>query len=416
MASSPRPPAVPWLTILGIGDNGLDSLTPAARLLFDEAQAVIAPERVLHAIPAAALAGKTVTPWTSRVHETIRALHQRRGEPVTILATGDPLHYGIAASLARSIPYDEIRTIPHPSGFSLAANRLGWPLQDVDCLSLHGRAVARIQLFIEPGNRLLALTSNGETVSQAASLLVGRGFENSRLSVLEHIGGTRERILHLTAAEAVHCKDFADFNMLAVECIAGPRAILQSRLAGLPNDAFRHDGQLTKREVRAATLAALAPYPNALLWDIGAGCGSVAIEWMRAARGARAIAFERDPRRLAMIAENAPMLGVPDLGIIAGSAPECLPAAAEDHKPDAVFIGGGLAGMGVFDAAWTALRPGGVLVANTVTLEGEAGAIALQAAHGGDLVRLDVAHLTQVGRMRALEPRMSVLQWRVLKP
>ena len=405
-------PHAPWLTIIGIGDNGLESLTPPARLLFDQASNLIAPERVLKSIPPEALADKKVTPWTSGIHETIRSLHERRGEPLTILATGDPFHFGIAATLARTIPADEIITIPHPSGFSLAANHLGCALQDVDMISLHGRAVARLQVFVEPDNQILALTSSGQTVKDAAEILVERGFEKSEITVLEHLGGKEQRIVSCLADEAAQ-HEFADFNMLAIECIAGPQAKIRPRIAGLPNDAFVHDGQLTKREVRAATLSALAPYPNALLWDIGAGCGSVAIEWMRAARGAKAIAFERDETRLAMIAKNAPTLGVPALDVASGKAPDSL---KEQPTPDAVFIGGGITQDGLFDAAWSALRSGGILVANTVTLEGEAQAISLHKTYGGDLVRLDVSHLTTVGRMHALEPRMSVLQWRVTKP
>lgn len=401
----------PWLTILGIGDDGLPSLTCAARLQFDKAQHVILPERIRERIADENLAGKKVTLWTSSIHETLRSLYEQRGEPVTILATGDPFHFGIAATLARTVALDEMITFPHPSGFSLAANRMGWALQDVDCISLHGRKVARVQPFIEPGNRILALTSNGETPKEVARLLVARGFAGSTVSVLEHMGGPDEQVVHVLADE-IETHKFADFNVLAIECVAGDDAMIQPRLAGLPNEAFSHDGQLTKREVRAATLAALRPYPNALLWDIGAGCGSVAIEWMRSARGAKAIAFERDTGRLAMIAENASALGVPDLEIIDGDAPSCL----KGHRPpDAIFVGGGLTTNGFFDAAWDALRPHGVLVANTVTLEGEAVLIGLQQKHGGELTRIDVSSLTSVGRLRALEPRMSVLQWQVTK-
>ena len=402
----------PWLTILGIGDDGLTGLTAAARLHFDQAQHIILPERVRARIADADVAGKKVTLWVSNIHETLRNLHDQRGEPVTILATGDPFHFGIAATLAKTIPSEEMITIPHPSGFSHAANRMGWALQDVDCISLHGRKVERLQPFIKPNDRVLARTSNGETPKLAAEILVQRGFGASKVSVLEHMGGPNERIIHALTHE-IAAYDFADFNVLAIECIAGENAIIQPRIAGLPNDAFSHDGQLTKREVRSATLAALCPYPNATLWDIGAGCGSVAIEWMRAARGAKAIAFERDATRLAMIAENAQALGVPDMAIIDGAAPEVL---QDQPAPDAVFIGGGLTSEGTFNLAWNALRSRGVLVVNTVTLEGEAMILALHQIHGGDLVRMDVSHLTKVGRMHALEPRMSVLQWQVMKP
>lgn len=396
-----------WLTILGIGDNGLDSLTPSARVLFDEAKRIVAPERVLAAIGNEAFSGKEVTPWTTRVHETIRALHDQRGDPITLLATGDPGHYGIAATLSRTIPISEMRVIPHPSGFSLAANHLGWPLQNVDCLSLHGRDLMRLQPFIEPANRLIALTSNGETVKLAASLLVERGFGSSIIHVLEHMGGSKQRIV-VTTAEEVNEHSFADFNMMAIECIAGSNAVVRPRVPGLSNDAYVHDGQITKREVRAVTLAALAPYPDALLWDIGAGCGSVSIEWMRSARGARAIAFEHNQIRLSMIVTNATTLGVAGLEIAAGKAPRSLEGQLQ---PDAVFIGGGLTEADVFETAWNALRPGGVLVANAVTLEGDAMLINLQGLHGGELTRLDVSNFTSLGKLHALEPRMSVLQW-----
>ena len=402
----------PWLTILGIGDNGLASLTAAARLHFDQAEHIILPERVRERISDDDVAGKKVTLWVSNIHETIRNLQKQRGEAVTILATGDPFHFGIAATLARTISNDEMIIIPHPSGFSMAANRMGWAMQDLDCISLHGRKVERLQSFIEPNNRLLCLTSNGETPKQAAQILVARGFEGSTITVLEHMGGPNERIVHARADE-IETLTFADFNVMAIECIAGESALIQPRIAGLPNEAFSHDGQLTKREVRAATLAALAPYPNGVLWDIGAGCGSVAIEWMRAARAAKAIAFERDEKRLSMIADNMLALGVPDLQIVAGNTPETLQDAP---APDAVFIGGGLTSEGTFNLAWNALRSNGVLVANTVTLEGEAMVLALHQIHGGELPRLDISTLVSVGRMHALDPRMSVLQWQVRKP
>ncbi|MCX7351260.1 MAG: precorrin-6Y C5,15-methyltransferase (decarboxylating) subunit CbiT, partial [Alphaproteobacteria bacterium] len=196
-------------------------------------------------------------------------------------------------------------------------------------------------------------------------------------------------------------------------CIASPHAKIQSRLAGLPDDAFVHDGQLTKREVRAATLAALAPTPDKLLWDVGAGCGSISVEWMRAARGCMSIAFEHDAERLAMIAANADALGTPRLKVMAGEAPATY---AGQPKPDAIFIGGGLWLPGIVEKAWEALKPGGIIVANVVTIEGELHLYDLHEEHGGDIVRMDISSLTHVGRLRALRPRMAVTQWRAQKP
>jgi precorrin-6Y C5,15-methyltransferase (decarboxylating) len=289
---------------------------------------------------------------------------------------------------------------------------MGWALGDCDTISLHGRPAANLEAFIQPDVRLLALTADASTVAEVARRLVVRGYGQSEITVLENMGGPRENSIRFRA-EDFSADSFADLNTLAIWCRPNPGAALLPRIPGLPDDAFSHDGQITKREVRAATLAALAPYPDALLWDVGAGCGSIAIEWMRTARGARAIAFERDEQRLRMIGENADRLGTPRLRVIAGEAPQSL---AGQEAPDAVFIGGGMGIPGVFETSWTALKSLGRMVANAVTLEGEMHLVDLQEKHGGDLVRLDVSYLGRIGALRALKPRMAVLQWRAVKP
>jgi precorrin-6Y C5,15-methyltransferase (decarboxylating) len=242
--------------------------------------------------------------------------------------------------------------------------------------------------------------------------LCARGFGQSEVTVLENMGGPREQRFSFMA-EAPPERSYSDLNTLAIRCVAAPGAKVLSRLAGLPDDAFQHDGQMTKREQRAVTLAALSPAPDQLLWDVGAGCGSVAIEWMRAARGCEAIAFETSPERRAMMAANADALGTPRLRIVAGEAPASLAGQA---PPDAAFIGGGLGEPGLFEAVWAALKPGGRLVANTVTVDGEIALFALQEKHGGEVVRMEVSQLGQVGRLRAMKPRMAVTQWRTVKP
>lgn len=400
----------PWLTLLGIGDDGLDSLTPPARALFEAARTVIAPERVLAEIDTGE---REVIPWTFGVKQTIAMLMARRGLPVTILATGDPMHYGIGATLMRHIEAAEMRVIPTPSAFSLAAARLGWALQDVASISLHGRSVHLLAAHLAPGNRIIALTSTGRTIGEAADILVARGYGRSKMIVLEHMGGRSERRIEMEA-EAVVAEGpiFAEFNTLAVDCVAGEGAAVLGAVPGLPDDAFEHDGQLTKSEVRAVTLSRLSPVPGALLWDVGAGCGSVAIEWMRAARGARAIAIEQDEARRAMIAANALVLGTPTLDIVAGTAPEALFGLV---APDAVFIGGGVTGEGVFEGAWGALKPGGRLVANAVTVEGEARLAELAERHGGEMVRLQVSRAEAVGRYHGWKPMMPVTIWSVAK-
>ena len=400
----------PWLTILGIGDNGLDSLTPPARALFEAAETIIAPERVLARIDCG---GRETIPWTFGIKETIAFVLARRGRPTTILATGDPMFFGVGATLMRSLDTAEMRVIPSPSAFSLAAARLGWALQDTAMISLHGRSVHGLASHVQPGAKILALTSSGRTVIEAAQILSARGYGRSEMQVLEHIGGPDERIKSMRADRiAADRPSFADFNTLAIDCVAQPGAVLLPAVPGLPDEAFEHDGQLTKREVRAVTLARLGPVPGGLLWDVGAGCGSIGIEWIRAARGARAIAIESSEARRTMAAHNAVVLGAPGLDIVAGTAPAAL---ADLAMPDAVFIGGGISNDGVFEASWEALRPSGRLVANAVTVEGEARLFALQAVHGGELIRMQVSRAEPVGRYLGWKPMMPVTIWSVTK-
>ncbi|MDF1607631.1 precorrin-6y C5,15-methyltransferase (decarboxylating) subunit CbiE [Hoeflea sp. YIM 152468] len=400
----------PWLTIIGIGDNGLDSLTPPARMLFEAAQTIIAPERVLARIDCG---GRETIAWTFGIKETLAFVMARRGTPVTILATGDPMFFGVGATLMRHMDAAEMRVIPSPSAFSLAAARLGWALQDVAMISLHGRSVHGLAAHVQPGNRILALTSTGQTVIEAAQILSAGGYGRSAMHVLEHIGGPDERSKVLRADRIAADKpNFADFNTLAIECETQPGTVLLPSVPGLPDEAFEHDGQLTKREVRAMTLARLGPVPGGLMWDVGAGCGSIGIEWIRAARGAKAIAIEASDARRTMMARNAIALGAPGLDIIAGTAPDAL---ADLASPDAVFIGGGVSHDGVFEAAWDALKPSGRMVANAVTVEGEARLFALHAVHGGELIRLQVSRAEPVGRYLGWKPMMPVTLWSVTK-
>jgi precorrin-6B C5,15-methyltransferase / cobalt-precorrin-6B C5,C15-methyltransferase len=398
-----------WLTIIGMGEDGYDGLQNSARAALAEAEVVIGSARLLAFLPELAAERHEWPQPFAAVVERIKPLSGRR---TVVLATGDPLNYGVARKLLEFIPFAEMRVIPHLSAFSLAAARLGWPLSDCDTLTLHGRDAANIEPFIQPGARLIVLTADATTIAEVARRLAARGFGKSAVTVLENMGGPRERILSFTA-DAVPQQRFSDLNTLAIACVASPDAKIFSRLGGLPDDAFAHDGQLTKREVRAATLAALAPAPDQLLWDIGAGCGSVAIEWMRSTRGCEAIAFEHNAERLKMIAANADSLGAPRLKIVAGVAPASF---AGQPAPEAVFIGGGLGDTGVFESAWAALKSGGRMVVNVVTLEGELHLVDLQEKLGGDLVRTEISNLTHVGPFRALKPRMAVLQWRVQKP
>ncbi len=399
----------PWLTIVGCGEGDLPRIPPA--------EVIVAPKRVIERLRAARdeahgeSDSASLVEWRSLgIDDMIAQITALRGTRTVLLASGDPFWFGIGATLSRHLSPDEYTVEPHASSFQYAAARMRWPLQHVTTLSAHARPPEVIHPHIVPGNRILALTTDATTAPAVAKLLVDRGYGRSILTVLENLGGPNERIVS-SAAEAF-IESIGEFYVLAISCIAYDGANLLSAVASLPDTAFLTDGQLTKREVRAATLAKLAPYPGALLWDVGAGCGSVAIEWMRAARDAKAIAFEREGERLQMIAVNAERLGTPGLRIEDGDAPASLTAMP---APDAVFLGGDVGNEVLFETCWAALRPGGRLVANAVTIEGEAALFARNARLGGELARIDIAVLDTIGSHRAFRPRMAVTQWLVVK-
>jgi len=398
----------PWLAIVGLGEDGLEGLSPAARALVDKAELLVGGERHLAMVPPD---GRERLAWTSPLMTLVEEILRRRGQRICVLATGDPMAYGIGVTLAKRVPREEMTVLTAPSAFSLAAARLGWSLSDCDVLTLHGRPLALLQAYLLPGAKLLILSEDGKTPGQVAELLCERGYGDSGLTVLEHMGGPREELVEGTAA-TWGGRETADLNTIAVACVAGPGARLLPRAAGLPDEAFVHDGQMTKREVRAATLAALAPVPGQRLWDVGAGCGSIAVEWMRAAPRAEAVAIERKKERVAMIAANASALGTPKLEIVAGAAPAALEGLG---APDAVFIGGGLTTEGLLEACWSALQPGGRLVANAVTLEGEQALVAWRSRAGGGLVRIAVSRAEPVGPFTGWRPLMPVTQFQAQK-
>jgi precorrin-6B C5,15-methyltransferase / cobalt-precorrin-6B C5,C15-methyltransferase len=398
-----------WLTIIGMGEDGWDALSTAAQQSLQKAEVIIGSDRMFEMLPK--LAGEKQE-WPQPFSKVVEQVKGLAGRQTVLLATGDPMNFGVARKIFEFIPRQDVKIIPHLSAFTLAASRMGWSLPDCDCFTIHGRPAANLELFIQPDAKLLVLTEDETSVAESCRRLIARGFGKSSVTVLENMGGEREGETTFTA-DAMPQKEWSPLNTLAIHCIAGVHAKIYSRLAGLPDDAFQHDGQLTKREVRAATLAALAPAPDQLLWDIGAGCGSIAIEWMRSTRGCEAIAIEPNAERRVMIAANADQLGTPRLKVVSIAAPEGLKSLPTPH---AIFIGGGISDDGVFETAWAALKSDGRLVANVVTIEGEMHLFDLQEKHGGDLVKIDVSNLTKVGPYRAMKPRMSVLQWRVTKP
>ncbi len=392
----------PWLTVIGIGEDGQDGLTFAARALIDTAEVLVGGSRHLAMIPQSA-AERLI--WSIPFAHSRMELESRRGKRVVILASGDPMWFGAAATLSRWFAAAEMAVLPHPGAFSLAAARLLWPLQNCLCLTAHGRAAEALTLHFAPGRRLLILSEDTGTPAKLAELLDHHGYGASALTVLENLGGPTERIALGTDARS-------DLNVIAIDCAVSPGRRPLSVNGGLPDDCFRHDGQLTKREIRAVTLSALAPMPGEVLWDVGAGCGSVAIEWMRL--GGHAVAIEPLPERSARIALNAAALGVPGLEIITAKAPAALPLDRE--APDAIFIGGGVSEPGLLDICRAALKPKGRLVSNAVTVEGEAALIAFRAVHGGDLTRLSVSRLAPVGGFHTWHPAMPVTQYLGWKP
>lgn len=398
----------PWLTVVGIGEDGFKGLGRNARHALLRASRIIGGQRQLDLLPVCIRAEREL--WPSPF--SLAPLLARRFEPICVLASGDPMFYGVGASLARQVAADELLILPAPSSVSLAAARLGWPLQDVVTLSVVARPVAALNAHLASGVRLLVLSNDGQSPAAIAAMLRSSGFGPSRLSVFEHLGGSAERRIDGNA-ESWQDPPVAALNLIAIDCLADANTPRLSRLAGLPDAAFKHDGQLTKRDVRAITLARLAPAPGELLWDVGAGSGSIGIEWMRAHPSCRALAIEADAGRQQLIEHNRDALGVPGLHLIRGSAPQAL---AGLEAPDAIFIGGGVTRDGVLDTCWQHLRPGGRLVANAVTLQSEMTLMSWRAQHGGELTRIHVAQAQPLGEFDTWRQALPITLLEVIKP
>jgi precorrin-6Y C5,15-methyltransferase (decarboxylating) len=408
--SNNKQPTPKWLTVIGIGEDGLAGLGDEAKRLIAKAEIIFGGKR--HLALVASFAKGEARPWPTPFDAEMRDVLALAGRHVCVLASGDPFFHGVGATLARKVKAQEMHVIPAPSAVSLAAARLGWALQDIETVSLHGRPLDLIRPLLQPNARILALTSDGDAPAAIARLLAEFDFGASRLTVLEALGGPNEN-RRSARADAFDLQNINPLNILAIELESNPQARILPLTVGLADHLFEHDGQITKREVRAITLSALAPRRGELLWDIGAGSGSIGIEWMLAHPSMRAIAVETDPTRAARIHRNAAHCGVPGLVVVEGSAPQAL---AGLETPDAIFIGGGGSDSGVLDTAIDALPAGGRLVANAVTLEMEALLLARHAALGGDLIRIAVSRASPVGSMQAWRPAMPVTQWAWVKP
>ena len=394
-----------WLSIIGIGEDGVEGLSPRAAAAIAAADLVFGGKRHL-GLAAPLIVGETRA-WPSPLADGIVDVVAARGRRVCVLGSGDPMLHGIGATLARIVDPAEMTVLPGASAFSLAAAALGWPLADTVTLSLHNRPLSLLKPWLASGARLLMLTSGADDPAAIARLATDAGFGGSTLTLLEALGGPHQRV-RSTTADAFAADAVDPLNVVALDCRADPRTQAPTRVAGRDEDLFEHDGQISKREVRAVALALLAPRRGELLWDVGGGAGSIGIEWMLADPTLRAIAIEPRADRAERIGRNAERFGVPGLAVVVGAAPAAL---AGLPMPDAVYLGGGATAPGMFDAIIAAIRPGGRLVASAVTLETEALLLAAHARLGGGLVRIGVERASPVGGMTAWRSAMPVLLW-----
>ncbi|HWC25628.1 MAG TPA: precorrin-6y C5,15-methyltransferase (decarboxylating) subunit CbiE [Solirubrobacteraceae bacterium] len=393
------------ITVVGIGADGWPSLGAEARELVLAADLLVGAERQLELVPGEARGERR--PWPKSLVTLVDELPALEdGRSIVVLASGDPLLHGVGVTVVRRLGGERVRIIPNVSSYALACARLRWPQADVELVSATGRVADVVAPALQPRRRVVVLGFGPRTAAEVARVARERGFGASRLVVLEELGGPAERIEDSTA-DAWGDREAAALHLVALE-VRGDGPLL-ARAPGLPDDAYEHDGQLTKREVRAVTLAALVPVPGQLLWDVGAGSGAVAIEWLRVAPGARAVAIERDAERARRIERNALALGVPSLRVVCGEAPAALDEL--DERPDAIFVGGGLTTYGLLTQCRKALRPGGRLVANVVTVEGETLLSRAQAEQGGRLRRLAIAHAEPLGGFTGWRPTMPVTQY-----
>jgi precorrin-6Y C5,15-methyltransferase (decarboxylating) len=397
------------IAVVGIGADGWASLGDPARATILAADTIVGSRRQLALLPDTPGAKRA---WPSPIDPLVEELVAGIDGAVCVLASGDPMLHGIGATLARRLGPDRLAVHPHPSAFALACARLGWPTAEVELLSAVGRPSEVVAALLQPGRRIVVYVATPGGAAGLARVLRERGFGPSRFVVCEQLGGPAERIVESTA-QAWDDTDADPLHAVAIECRTAPGTLVLGRTPGLPDQAYDNDGQLTKWTVRAVTLAALRPAPGLLLWDVGAGAGSIAIEWLRADPQTHAIAIEARADRAARMRANALRLGVPALAVHEGSAPAALEGLA---PPDAVFVGGGVSQAGLLAECFRALRPGGRIVANAVTLDGERALQAARTAHGGALLRLELCHAALVGGFEAWRPQLPVVQWSAEKP
>ena len=397
------------MDVVGIGAGGWDSLGPEERALVSSAARVYGSRRQLELLPP--VPGQQRVPWPSPLRPALHDLlagHQDSG--AVVLASGDPMLAGLGTTLVEEFGAAAVRVHPGVSSVALARARMGWSAETVDVVRLTESGPDAVRRFLAPGRRLIVLSRDRDSPAALAEVLSDAGFGSSAMVLLADLGGADERRWEGLARG--WGGPAPDLNLVCVTCVAEEASGLWSIAPGLPDDAYEHDGQLTKRDVRAAALAHLMPVPGQLLWDVGAGAGSVGIEWMRAHPRCRAIAVERDEARAARIRTNAARLGVPELLVVRASAP----AALDDlPAPDAVFVGGG-ATRDTLELAWDALNGGGRLVVHAVTHETELVVSDLYRRIGGQLTRISVESMAPIGSYSGWKPARAVVQWSAQKP
>lgn len=393
----------PWLTIIGIGEDGAAALNHAARSALDQAQFIIGAPRHLTLLP---LLNAQCVPWPAPFGDGVALLMARRGQPTVMLASGDPFWFGAGASITRRLAPGEWVVHPAPSTFSLAAARLGWAVQDMACHGLHAAPLSRLRPDLAPGRRAIILLRDGAAVGELADFLAQSGFGASTLHIMEALGGPRERIRQ-ARADNYALSDVAHPVAVAI-AVAGDGDVLPCA-SGIGDHWFDHDGQITKRPARALTLSALAPRAGETLWDIGCGSGSIAIEWLLSHPSTQAVAFEADPVRAARARGNAERLGADRLTVVEGMVPAIL---QDRTRPDAIFIGGGISDALMETVAGMAGGPTR-LVANAVTLESESLLARWHARLGGDLLRIELASAAPLGARRGWRSSYPLVQWSV---
>jgi precorrin-6B C5,15-methyltransferase / cobalt-precorrin-6B C5,C15-methyltransferase len=400
-----------WLTIVGIGEDGWEGLSTEAKRAIESADLLYGGARHLAHVH---VGDATKIAWPSPMAPAVQEiLSKHRGQRrVSVLASGDPMLYGVGVTLTRELSRAEFRVIPQVSSFSLACARMGWAVAETSLVSLINRPIEQVQRYLYPGQQVVIYSEDGATPSIVAQMLTDHGYGSSRLNVFENLGGFSEKSRE-KVARSWQTERCGDLNLIALTCVADAGVEPLSLVPGLPEDVFETDGQMTKREVRAVTLARLAPSPGQQLWDVGAGTGTVGIEWMRAHTSCSCIAFEEREDRAIRILTNAKRLGVPAMKVVVGTAPATFKGLA---APDAIFIGGGLTTEHMFEECWDRLVSGGRLVANAVTIESEATLAARHKQYGGELVRMQIARAEPIGGALGWRSLMPITQWAVVKP